>query len=165
MAAVEVAVDGRNIQHAKWIPIHHIVQYALGIIIGMVRRLNMKRVLVVSMICLVMLVIASGAFGQEAKPCAGDVAKFCGNVKPGEGRMAGCLKQNEAQLSPACKMHLMQMKEVLKEADKACEDDIAMYCGGVKPGDGQIMKCLKANKSHLSRRCKVKLFEAKEEMK
>lgn len=125
----------------------------------------MKRVLIVSVVCLVMLVIASGAFAQEAKPCAGDVAKFCGNVKPGEGRIAGCLKQNEAQLSPTCKAHLVQVKEALKEADKACEDDIAMYCGGVKPGGGQIMTCLKANKSHLSRKCKRKLFEAKEEMK
>ncbi|HXX53060.1 MAG TPA: cysteine rich repeat-containing protein [Thermodesulfovibrionales bacterium] len=125
----------------------------------------MKKALVFFLAFMVMLVIASGSFAQNDKPCAGDVAKFCGNVKPGEGRMAGCLKQNEAQLSLACKVHLVQVKESLKEADKACEDDIAMYCGGVKPGGGQIMECLKANKSHLSRKCKRKLFEAKEEIK
>ncbi|HXX53613.1 MAG TPA: cysteine rich repeat-containing protein [Thermodesulfovibrionales bacterium] len=125
----------------------------------------MKGVLIVFVVCMVTLMIVSGAFAQEVKPCAGDVVKFCGNVSPGEGRIAGCLKQNEAQLSPACKVHLMQVKEALKEVDKACEDDIAMYCGGVKPGSGQIMECLKANKSHLSRRCKIKLFEAKGEMK
>jgi len=112
-----------------------------------------------------MLVMASGAFAQEAKPCAEDIAKFCGNVPPGEGRIAVCLKQNEAQLSPVCKQHLVQVKEALKEAHQACEDDIAMFCGGVKPGGGRVVECLKANKDHLSRKCKIKLYEAKKEMK
>jgi hypothetical protein len=124
----------------------------------------MKGAVVFSLAFALILVMGSGTFAQE-KPCAGDVAKFCGNVKPGEGRIAGCLRQNEAQLSPACKVHLVQVKEALKEAHQACEDDIAMFCGGVQPGGGRIKECLKANKSHLSRKCKVKLFEAKEEMK
>ena len=125
----------------------------------------MKRLIVLSLTCLAVVVMASGAFTQEAKPCAGDITKFCGNVQPGDGRMAGCLKQNEAQLSLACKAHLVQVKEALKEADQACEDDIAMFCGGVKPGGGRVAECLKANKAHLSRKCKIKLFKAKEEMK
>jgi hypothetical protein len=125
----------------------------------------MKKVLVFFLAYLLTLVMASAAFTQEAKPCAGDIAKFCGNVKQGEGRIAGCLKQNEAELSSACKIHLIEVKEALKEVDQACEDDIAMFCGGVKPGGGRILECLKANKSHLSRKCKVKLFEAKGEMK
>jgi len=124
-----------------------------------------KRLIVLSLACLVIVVTASGAFTQEAKPCAGDIAKFCGNVQPGEGHIAGCLKQNEAQLSLGCKVHLVQVKEALKEVDQACEDDIAMFCGGVKPGGGRVAECLKANKSHLSRKCKIKLFEAKQEMK
>jgi len=62
-------------------------------------------------------------------------------------------------------MHLVQVKEAIKEAHQACEDDITKFCGGVQPGGGRIAECLKANKSHLSRKCKVKLFEAKEEMK
>ena len=124
----------------------------------------MKSASVVSVIFCVMFVIASGAFAQE-KPCAGDVAKFCGNVKQGEGRIAACLRQNAAQLSPACQAHLAQVKEAVKEAHQACEDDIMMYCAGVKPGGGRIMECLKANKSHLSFKCKRKLREAKKEMK
>lgn len=125
----------------------------------------MKRLLALSLTCLVMLVMAPWAFAQDEKPCAGDIAKFCGNVAPGEGRIAICLKQNEAQLSSVCKQHLAQVKEALKEAHQACEDDIAMFCGGVKPGGGRIVKCLKANKDHLSRTCRIKLYEAKQEMK
>jgi len=125
----------------------------------------MKRLLAVSLICFAMLVIASGAFAQETKPCAGDIAKFCGKVEQGEGRIAGCLRQNEAQLSPSCKMHLAQVKEALKEAHQACEDDITLFCAGVLPGEGRVLNCLKANKSKLSLKCKVKLFEAKKEIK
>jgi len=124
----------------------------------------MRRMTVVSLIFVVIVVMASVGIAQEPGPCVGDVAKFCGNVKQGEGRIAGCLKQNQAQLSPACKVHLAQVKEAVKEVHEACEDDIMMYCGGVQPGGGRVMQCLKANKSHLSFRCKRKLFEAKQEM-
>ncbi|MGO9614508.1 MAG: hypothetical protein ACLPX5_15955 [Dissulfurispiraceae bacterium] len=73
------------------------------------------------------------------------------------------MKQNEAQLSPACRMHLVQVKEALKEADQACEDDIAMFCGGLKPGGGRVVECPKANNAQLSCKCKIKLFKVKEE--
>jgi hypothetical protein len=44
---------------------------------------------------------------QEAKDaCAADVEKFCKGVKPGEGRVVGCLRKNEAQLSEACRATL-----------------------------------------------------------
>lgn len=35
-------------------------------------------------------------------PCAEDAAKFCKDVKPGEGRVLACLKEHEKELSKAC---------------------------------------------------------------
>ncbi len=35
--------------------------------------------------------------------CRADVTKFCKDVPPGRGRILQCLKQNEEELSPACK--------------------------------------------------------------
>ena len=35
--------------------------------------------------------------------CGADAVKFCKEVKPGEGRIAACLKGREAGLAPACK--------------------------------------------------------------
>ena len=35
--------------------------------------------------------------------CKADAEKLCSGVQPGGGRIAGCLKQNEAQVSDACK--------------------------------------------------------------
>jgi hypothetical protein len=35
--------------------------------------------------------------------CKADVEKLCSGVQPGGGRIIGCLKQNEAQVSASCK--------------------------------------------------------------
>jgi hypothetical protein len=40
---------------------------------------------------------------QAKDACAPDVERLCKGVKPGEGRVVGCLRKNEAQLSEACR--------------------------------------------------------------
>jgi hypothetical protein len=42
------------------------------------------------------------------KACHEDVKKFCGEVKPGEGRIIQCLKQHSQELSPACAEQMQQ---------------------------------------------------------
>ncbi len=43
------------------------------------------------------------ASAEKGKPpCAEDAAKFCKDIKPGEGRLAGCLKEHQKELSQAC---------------------------------------------------------------
>ncbi len=49
------------------------------------------------------LALAVPASAGKGGPCAADAAKFCKDVKPGEGRVAACLKEHEAELSQACK--------------------------------------------------------------
>jgi hypothetical protein len=47
---------------------------------------------------------AEPAPGQGPRAaCKADVEKLCRGVQPGHGRIAACLKQNEAQVSAACK--------------------------------------------------------------
>lgn len=48
------------------------------------------------------LVLPAAAADKKAGPCADDAAKFCKDVKPGEGRIAACLKEHEKELSQAC---------------------------------------------------------------
>jgi hypothetical protein len=43
----------------------------------------------------------SGA-GPRSRPCRGDLQQFCADVQRGGGRILACLKEHEAQLSPAC---------------------------------------------------------------
>jgi hypothetical protein len=125
----------------------------------------MRRVSMVFLMCVAVLMMASAAFAQEANPCADDAAKFCGKVQQGGGRMFGCLKQNEDQLSPACKQHLVEVKKALDAVHQACKEDITSFCGGGQKGDSGMLKCLKANRSRLSGDCKAKLRDAKEAMK
>ncbi|HCC46634.1 MAG TPA: hypothetical protein DEQ38_00715 [Elusimicrobia bacterium] len=49
------------------------------------------------------LALSLPAAAKQAGPCAADAAKFCKDVKPGEGRVAACLKEHEKELSQACK--------------------------------------------------------------
>jgi len=125
------------------------------------RRQNVKGVRVVSLICFVTLVMASGTiFAQGERPCTEDVAKFCSDVKQGQGRIAKCLDKYETQLSSECKAEFAEVKEVIKKAFKACEDDIIMFCPWVQSGEGRILSCLKKNKSHLSDECKENISKA-----
>jgi hypothetical protein len=34
--------------------------------------------------------------------CSGDIAQFCKEVQPGEGRIIKCLREREKELSPSC---------------------------------------------------------------
>ncbi len=94
-------------------------------------------------------------------PCADDIAKYCKDVKPGEGRLARCIKENEKQLSPACRSSIEESKKKVQEAQRACEGDARKFCKDVKPGQGRIVKCLREHEKELSPECKAKLTEPK----
>ncbi len=47
--------------------------------------------------------------------CNTDVTSLCKGVKPGEGRLVMCLKQNESKLSPACKNLMSKTKAPAKK--------------------------------------------------
>lgn len=42
------------------------------------------------------------------KACAEDAKRLCGGIKPGEGRIAQCLKEHTQDLSPACAETMQQ---------------------------------------------------------
>jgi hypothetical protein len=61
---------------------------------------------------------ASSAFAADQPPVAGgraackaDAAALCAGVQPGNHRIAACLKQNEAKVSPACKDAMAQAQD------------------------------------------------------
>jgi hypothetical protein len=49
-----------------------------------------------------------------------------------------------------------------EEVAAACHDDVARLCPNVPPGGGEVMQCLKDNKSKVSFGCKHAVFKAKE---
>jgi len=64
----------------------------------------------------VLLLSASGALAQEMGPaaravlgaCKPDIARFCGQVPPGQGRIKACMKQHLPELSEPCKEAMFQ---------------------------------------------------------
>jgi hypothetical protein len=125
----------------------------------------MKRILIFALSCALLLTTASVAFTQDTTACDGDIARFCSNIQPGQGLIADCLKQNEAQLSPACKQkNLAALAEAIRQTQRACEVDSVKFCGSElqQPGGGRLLNCLKLNASQLSPDCRSKVFEVLE---
>lgn len=113
-------------------------------------------------VILASMLLASTASAQYANPCESDIARFCGNISPGQGRIAECLGRNEAQLSPACRTrHLDKLAEALKKTSLACESNSAQYCGIERQKQGiELLSCLRLNMPSLSPECKSSLLEA-----
>jgi hypothetical protein len=111
-----------------------------------------------------MLVLTAGftvsVLTQEAetvRPCKADVDKFCKDIRPGQGRIASCLKSHEAELSEACRAHFAEMREKGKGFMAACREDHRKLCKGTRPGHGRIVNCLKGHEAELSEACKAQL--------
>lgn len=60
----------------------------------------------------------SGA-GPRSRPCRGDLQQFCADVERGGGRIVACLKEHEAQLSPACHQALVEHEKKRPNAGAA----------------------------------------------
>ena len=123
----------------------------------------MKRVLIAQFIIVFGMLGMSGAQAEDMEnrgACRADAKKLCKDVQPGGGRMAMCLKQHEAELSPGCKERMAEAKKERKELADACKADVENLCKGVQHGQGRVMRCLAENKDKLSSACRAEVSEA-----
>jgi Golgi apparatus protein 1 len=58
------------------------------------------------------------SFEHVANACMADVKQYCGDVPVGEGRVAQCLKQNEAKASKECQQAMKDTKMEVAPAPK-----------------------------------------------
>jgi len=89
--------------------------------------------------------------------CQPDAEKFCKGVKPGEGRIAACLKAHESELVPACQKLIGRVGTAAREVHVACKNDVEALCQGIQPGGGRILACLRSHEAELSAPCKAVL--------
>jgi phage host-nuclease inhibitor protein Gam len=87
--------------------------------------------------------------------CKPDVEKFCKEIKPGDGRIAACLKSHDSELAPACHQIVDKVESAIHEAHEACKSDAEKLCQGIEPGGGRIRACLKSHEAELSEACKA----------
>jgi hypothetical protein len=102
----------------------------------------------------------SAGIAKLESSCGDDIKKYCSTVTPGEGRALHCMLAHDDKISPKCAYDLHEVAlnaqtaaDDLKDAAKACRDDIAKSCRKTPPGQGRMMGCLAASKATLSQNC------------
>ena len=100
------------------------------------------------------VMVQESVVARAVKSCAQDIDTDCGHVKPGEGRLMGCLYANDDKISNQCGMALtdasVQFETVAAQASEvidACETERETFCPTAKWGQGGVVKCL-AMQSH-----------------
>jgi hypothetical protein len=107
-----------------------------------------------------LLLIGSSAVAQRAaserpvRACLADAKKNCANVDPGEGRIAGCIKEHMKDLSAPCQ-NLLSRAAAAKEA---CAADVKQKCADTRRRRAKIA-CIKNALADLSDACKSAISE------
>jgi|SRR5208283_503866 len=115
----------------------------------------------------VLLCVSAGGrtyAAEQELPCAEEIAKFCKDVKPGEGRVLNVLNEHEKDLSVSCREKLEESKKTLMEAQHACAGDVEKFCKDVKPGGCRILTCLRGRTKELAFTCRQITEKATEEV-
>ncbi|HYZ88260.1 MAG TPA: cysteine rich repeat-containing protein [Myxococcales bacterium] len=101
--------------------------------------------------------------------CEADAKKFCSGIRPGQGRIAACLKSHQNELSEACRNEGEKLRArgeerrgLLQDVRQACREDASKFCSGIRPGGGRIGACLKSHKNELSQGCTTAVENAKD---
>ena len=102
----------------------------------------------------------AGAQQRREGPCAADVKKFCGDVQPGQGAIAKCMKAHDAELSPACQEGMKARAEKAESVREDCKRDVEKFCKGIAPGGGRILACLSARQAELNPACAADIKRA-----
>jgi len=86
--------------------------------------------------------------------CANDIRKFkCDSLQPyrdiSQGQILACLQEHVEQLQHECRRHILHVSEIQAENIKldrqlymACTHDRIKFCPNIRPGSGQVYKCL-----------------------
>jgi hypothetical protein len=116
---------------------------------------TIARVMLAALLC-----AGTARAGDEA--CRADVERLCAGIRQGGGRIAACLKANQAQVSPECKAELASVSRKVKEVGQTCADDIQSLCADVRPGQGAVLRCLRDNLFSVSQGCQEVVRGAQE---
>lgn len=108
-----------------------------------------------------------GELGEQVLDgCNTELARFCAEVTPGEGRLLACLYAHGDKLSGQCDYALYNAAVRLERAIDAityvaseCRAELETHCAEVEVGEGRVAQCLKDHASELSPGCDQALTE------
>jgi len=107
------------------------------------------------------------ALGQLATACGADINRFCSKANLGGGEVAECLERHSDRVSAACKVAAAETGALIRRRSQArasvaqiCELDRLKFCGGIQPGDAQILGCMFQARRNLSNACHQALIDS-----
>ncbi len=112
-------------------------------------------------VALALVVPRGPALAQDVlQACETDIANYCSQVTPGQGRLLACAYAHEDKLSDSCDQAISEAADQLdwflhevKTAIETCAVDIEKHCSEVAAGEGRIYRCLKKKKAELDPDC------------
>jgi hypothetical protein len=115
----------------------------------------MKLALHVTILAALLMVPASFAVAQEppGKACKADREKLCPGIKAGDGKLAACMKEHEAEISAECKAARDASRDARKNVRANCKEDTKKFCATAQKDQGGAMKCLQSHASEVSEPC------------
>jgi hypothetical protein len=93
---------------------------------------------------------------EFGRSCRADVDRLCPGVDPGGGRVVGCLRQHQLDLSKPCQGEITRIADArdrVASLKSACRADVESLCRDVPPLAGPLLECLQANEAKLSPDC------------
>jgi OOP family OmpA-OmpF porin len=107
------------------------------------------------------------ALDRLGTTCGKEIAKFCGKLNLGGGRVTQCLEQNRGAISESCQTSVVNMQTLLRTRAQAraavlkvCDTDIRRVCQGVQAGDGNLLECFFKAKPSISSQCRKTVADA-----
>ncbi len=136
----------------------------------------LKRAILAAIAALTTMAFAEAASAQTlsyadavtklASDCGADIQKLCKGLNLGSGRIADCLQQNAAKVSPSCKTSLSTVFQSISQREQAqtayervCKRDMSKSCSGIK-GDGFVLACLIKKQQRVGDECNQTITNA-----
>jgi len=96
----------------------------------------------------------------SVRGCKADIKQHCGGLGKNAQKVFMCLAAYEDQLSQQCRQGISEATQAIKTGAAAldyslvaCEADADKHCLAVEPGQGRMLRCIKANQSQISQQC------------
>ena len=105
--------------------------------------------------------VMQGQLGAQVQEgCSSELARYCAEVTPGEGRLLACLYAHGDKLAGQCDYALYDAAVRLEQAVSAvsyvasgCRKELETYCATVELGEGRVAQCLNDHAGQLSPEC------------
>jgi len=128
---------------------HHRHQNTMTRVMHTRRFADLPLTIALGGLCVAMLWASAPVSASErtlAQACRTDARKFCTGLRPGEGRIVTCLRENTRQLSAACQFQLNKID--------TCAAEMLQLCADI-PDEGDKKQCLKDRRTKLSAGCQT----------